>query len=107
MPDGELFADYQLRLEQLLAATACQLDGSRRDFLSGEREMVAGDLELCLREPENATTRLLLFALLGRLQAIHPQVVAEYRGKVERLQTEHPLPELVQGLLDELWTRIG
>ena len=107
VPAGELFADYQLRLEQLLAATACQLDGSRRDFLSGEREMVAGDLELCLREPENATTRLLLFALLGRLQAIHPQVVAEYRGKVERLQTEHPLPELVQGLLDELWTRIG
>ena len=104
VPSGELFADYLLRLEQLLAATACQLDGSRRDFLSGEREMVAGDLELCLREPENATTRLLLFGLLGRLQVINPQVVAEYRGKVERLQAEHPLPEPVPGLLDELWT---
>lgn len=106
VPTGELFADYQLRLEQLLAATACELDGSRRDFLSGEREMVAGDLELCLREPDNATTRLLLFGLLGKLNGINPQVVAEYRGKVERLQAEHPLPEPVQGLLDELWTRI-
>ena len=106
VPTGELFADYQLRIEQLLAATACQLDGSRRDFLSGEREMVAGDLELCLREPVNAMTRLLLFALLGRLQAIHPQVVAEYRGKVERLQAEHPLPEPAQGACNAMWKAI-
>jgi hypothetical protein len=106
VPTGELFADYLLRLEQLLAATACQLDGSRRDFLSGEREMVAGDLELCLREPENATTRLLLFCLLGRLQAINPQVVAEYRSKIERLQAEHPLPAELQSACDALWTAL-
>ncbi len=95
-PTGEDFADYQLRLEQLLAATACELDGARTDFLNGEREMLMGTLELCLRQPDNATPRFLLARLLERLQAINPQVVREFRDKVERLQAEHPLPESVQ-----------
>jgi hypothetical protein len=100
VPTGIDFGDYQLRLEQLLAATACELDGARPDFLNGEREMVLGTLDLCLRQPDNATTRFILVRLLERLQAIHPQVVHEFRAKVERLQREHPLPQPVQGLLD-------
>ncbi|MGD9645768.1 MAG: tetratricopeptide repeat protein [Pirellulales bacterium] len=101
------FGDYQLRLEQLLAATACELDGARPDFLNGQREMVQGSLDLCLRQPDNTTPRLVLMSLLARLQVIHPQVVREFRGRVEMLQREHPLPQPVQQLVDDRLARIG
>ncbi|MBX9790130.1 MAG: hypothetical protein K2Y37_14530 [Pirellulales bacterium] len=100
VPTDSNFSDYQLRLEQLLAATACQLDGARPDFLNGEREMLQGTLELCLREAANATPRFVLMGLVQRLQAINPQVVGEFREKVERLQREYPLAPSIQAVLD-------
>ena len=100
VPTGSDFADYQLRLEQLLAATACQLDGARPDFLNGEREMLQGTIDLCLREPDNATPRFVLMGLVQRLQAVNPPVVSEFREKVERLRREYPLPPAIQAVLD-------
>jgi len=92
LPSSDLLSHYFLRLEQALAVVAANSDASP-EFLNGEREIVGGNLQLCLSESKNVTTRLLLVSTLHNLKKVRPQVVEEFRDKVELLQKEHPLDE--------------
>lgn len=93
VPAGNDFAVYQLRLEQELAVSFAATDGLKTGFLSGEREIVLGNLQLCVDHPHNATTRLLLMQTLAHLKKVRPDVVAEFKDKIALLQKEKPLPE--------------
>ncbi len=106
VPAGVNFPQYLLRLEQLLAVRCSTMDGVPNSFLSGEREIVDGNLQLCLAEPDNAVPRLLLAHTLQRLQKIRPSVVAEFREKVQLLQKDHPLPQPAQGVLARLFAEV-
>jgi tetratricopeptide (TPR) repeat protein len=107
VPSGTDFANYQLRLEQALAVSMAATPGIASGFLSGEREILAGNLGLCLNLPRNPTPRLLLAQTLAHLKKVRPDVVAEFHDKIEMLQREKPLTEpvqrLVQGILSEVF----
>jgi len=48
VPTGVNFAAYLLRLEQLLAVRCAGMDGVNPSFLNGEREIIDGNLQLCV-----------------------------------------------------------
>lgn len=102
VPHGPNFNDYQLRIEQALAVRASGMDDTRPDFLSGQREIILGNVLLCLNEPQNVTTRVLLVETLARMKKVHPQVVAELRDKVQKLEREHPLAEPAQSVIETM-----
>ncbi len=107
VPEGGHFAHYLLRLEQLLAVRCHMADETAERDLHGEREIVEGSLHLCLAQPDNVVPRLLLAEVLRRMVKLVPQVVAEFREKIELLQREHPLAgaerAVVGRLFDELY----
>src|SRR5205823_4962720 len=59
MPDTAYLSDYLLRLEQLLAVRCAGMEGVSGRFLHGEREIIDGNLQLCLTFPSNIATRIL------------------------------------------------
>jgi tetratricopeptide (TPR) repeat protein len=105
VPAGTYFPYYLLRLEQLLAVRCGGMDGVRSNFLSGEREIIDGTIELCLAFPQNLAARLVLAQVLSGMKKIRPDILPEFKSKLEMLQKEQPLPQpargVVQLILDE------
>lgn len=100
VPEGAAFGAYLLRLEQLLAVRCASMDGVSTKFLNGEREILSGEAELCMAEPENVAVRLLLVETFGAMERARPEIAAEFRGTFERLIAERPLP-----LVDAVFAR--
>jgi tetratricopeptide (TPR) repeat protein len=106
VPGGADFAAYQLRLEQLLAVSFAATDGLTTGFLSGEREIIGGNLQLCLNHPQNPTPRLLLAQSLRHLQKIRPDVVTEFKDKLALLQKEKPLAEPMHSMVQQAFSEV-
>jgi hypothetical protein len=102
VPTGNSLADYLLRLEQTLAVGVCNADHGREEFLHGQREMLLGCLQLCLADPANATTRLLLAGMFAALRKCFEYIAGEFADKIRRLQAEHPLPPRFQQAVDQV-----
>jgi len=107
IPVAPYFGSYLLRLEQLLAVRCSGMDGVPSGFLSGEREILDGNLQLCLEYPQNVGVRLLLVQTMLAMKRGRPAVLLEYREKLALLRKEKPLPEpahsIVQRLMDEVF----
>jgi tetratricopeptide (TPR) repeat protein len=105
VPSEADFADYLLRLEQLLAVRGAGMPGASAASLNGEHEILDGNLGLCLRQPRNPTVRILLLQTWRAMRRARPKIAGAYRAKLDRLMREHPLPEPAQAiarrLLDE------
>jgi tetratricopeptide (TPR) repeat protein len=101
-PAGRNFSNYLLRLEQLLAIRCAGMEGVKTDFLSGEREIIRGNLELCLACPENAATRILLVQTLLAMKKVRPAIPPEFKDKLALLQKEKPLPEPVNSIVQRM-----
>ena len=106
VPTAPWFNDYQLRLEQALAVRAGAMDDTRRDFLSGEREIIGGMLHLCLATPNSVSARIMLFDSLRRMKTINPKVVEEFRDKLAQFQREYPAPTAAHAVLDKMLAEI-
>ena len=106
VPSGEQFAYYLLRLEQLLAVRCGTMDGVSPEFLSGEREIINGNLQLCLACPDNVSTRLLLAQTLLAMNKIRPDIPPEFKNKIALLQKEKPLLKPAQDVLQRLLNEI-
>jgi len=102
VPTGTQFPYYLLRLEQLLAVRCGTMEGVNPGFLSGERDIVLGNLQLCLDNPDNLPARLTLAQTLQAMRRVHPEVVQEFKDKVVLLQKEKPLPAPLQGVVQRL-----
>jgi hypothetical protein len=102
VPGGADFPYYLLRLEQLLAMRCPGLEEVQDSFLSGEHEILDGNLHLCLNDPKNATVRILLLQTFRSLGRVRPAIAGEYREKLRRLQREHPLEEPIQSVLNHM-----
>lgn len=102
LPARGTFNSYLVRLEQLLAVRCFSMDGADPMALSGTREMIAGNLQLCLDNPLNAVTRLLLAQTVGWLRNTHPNAVREFADRVLLLQRQHPLPPQAHGAVQRL-----
>ena len=106
LPGDNDFGHYLVRLEQLLAARCAGMPGVPTAFLHGVRDIIDANLELCLRQPDNVVTRVLLGDTLRRLKKVQPAAVEEYRDKVLLLQKEKPLPPPAQAVLQRLFTEV-
>ena len=106
LPAGPGFGAYLLRLEQLLAVRCHSADAASAHELHGEREILDGDIHLCLDHPDSLVPRLVLVQTLQRLHQIRPSVTAEYREKIELLQKNHPLPAPAHGVLQRLLAEV-
>ncbi|MGC3958426.1 MAG: hypothetical protein QM813_10945 [Verrucomicrobiota bacterium] len=102
VPPASHFAGYLLRLEQLLAVRCAGMDGVGRGGLSGEREIVDGNLQLCLDFPQHVGVRILLAQTLLAMKRARPNVLPEYREKLALLQKEKPLPEPAHGVVQRM-----
>jgi hypothetical protein len=103
VPDGTNLPLYLLRLEQLLAVRCAAMDGVRHDFLSGEREIIDGNLQLCVACPDNITTRTLLAQTLSTMRKVRPDIIAEFAEKITLLQKEKPLRQPAHDLLQRVF----
>jgi tetratricopeptide (TPR) repeat protein len=95
-------ADYFVRLEQLLALRCTPTNDSERAFLSGEREILAGNLRLCLDAPHSFPARLLLAETVASMRALRPQAVDEFAERLAALQAERPLAEAEQRAVEQV-----
>ena len=98
-----LHSHYLLRLEQLLAVRTAGIEPAK-STLNGEREIIEGQLRLCLDRPDHLPSRLLLAHTLGAMKRVRPEVVPEFRPRIDLLQTEHPLPEPAQSVVARVFT---
>ena len=94
LPEGPNLGNYLLRLEQLLAARSSNADDSPASFMSGEREIIRGQLDLAINAPQSLPARLILLATLRAMQRHRPEIVAEFRSAAELLQQRYPLVDL-------------
>jgi tetratricopeptide (TPR) repeat protein len=103
-PAGGDLPPYLVRLEQLLAVRCASMENAKgpADFLSGERDIIDGNIQLCLSQPRNPTVRILLLQTCLSMKRIRPDIVAEYRDKLQLLQREHPLAEPAQGVVQRM-----
>lgn len=102
VPDGAKFSWYLLRLEQLLAVRCGGMDGVQPGFLSGEREIIDGNIQQCLACPDNVCTRILLAQTLQSMKRVRPVVLPEFKEKIDLLQKEKPLPEPAHGVIQRI-----
>lgn len=105
-PTGPDFPYYLLRLEQLLAVRCSTTSDATNTFLSGTREIIDGNLQLCLNHPANTVVRLVLLQTLQRMNKSLPEVVAEYRDKIRLLQKEKPLPAIAHSIVERLLLQV-
>lgn len=106
IPIAPDFANYLLRLEQLLAVRCGSMDGVPPAFLSGEREILDGNLQLCLAHPQSVVVRILLAQTLLAMKRVRPDILPEFTERLALLQKEHPLTEPAQAVLQRLFNEV-
>jgi hypothetical protein len=79
------------------------MDGRARGSVSGEREIIEGDLHLCLACPENVVTRVLLAQTVSTMKNVHPDILGEFRDKLMLLQKEKALSEPAQSVIQRMF----
>lgn len=108
VPAGASFPFYLLRLEQLISARFAAMGGPHSAFLYGERDIIDGNLQLCVDCPDNFVARIILARTLRSLKVVRPELIQEFRGRIELLQTKMPLPQpardVTDRLIDEIFT---
>ena len=96
---------YLLRLENLLATRCSGTDNVAAGLLNGEREILEGNLDLCLQAPYSVSVRLLLAQTLLAMKRVRPDILPLFADRIRLLQKENPLAEpaqdVVQGIIDE------
>jgi tetratricopeptide (TPR) repeat protein len=106
VPKVSNFAYYLVRLEQLLAVRCATMEGVPKTFLSGERDIIEGNIQTCLADPKSLPARLVLLKTLASMKKVRPEIIPEFREKLMLLQKEKPLAEpgqaVAQRLLDEV-----
>ena len=104
IPGGNAFPYYLLRLEQLLAirCAAMSVGQGRQSFLNGERDILDGNLQQCLAYPQSVSVRVLMAQTFWTLKLVRPDIVAEFKERVEMLRREHPLDEPAQSVVGRI-----
>lgn len=106
IPAAPDFANYLLRLEQLLAVRCGSMEGVPSVFLNCEREILEGNLQLCLAHPGNVPVRILLAQTLLAMKRVRPDILPEFAEQLALLQKEHPLTEPAQAVMQRLFNEV-
>lgn len=100
IPTGDQFPGYLRRLEQLLAVRCAGMDGASPQFLTGEMEILEGNLDQAEAMPDSIPVRVLLVETMGSVARIRPEAVQALQQPFVELQQQHPIP-----LLDQLFSQ--
>jgi tetratricopeptide (TPR) repeat protein len=100
-PTGAEFPFYLLRLEQLLATRCTAMEGAD-GFLSSERDIIDGNIQLCIASPNCIPARGLLAQTLLAMKRVRPEILSEFRDKLALLQKEKPLQEPAQSIVKRI-----
>ncbi len=103
VPDGTQFAVYLLRLEQMLAVSCNSMDKNKSQGLSGEREIIDGNLQQCLDFPLSVNARILFAKTLLYMKDVRPDILPEFAERIALLQKEKPLTEPAHGVIQKLF----
>jgi len=103
VPSGAQFRFYLLRLEQLLAVRLAAMEGTGANFLNGERDILQGNLQLCIDCPDNVGTRFLLARTVLAMKAVRPDLIGEFKDKIILLNRKKPLKEPALGVLEQMF----
>lgn len=103
VPPSPHFGNYLVRLEQLLAVRCAGMDGVPSSYLNGEREIIDGNLHLCLTFPQNVGTRILLAQTVRAMKRARPDILGEFKDRIALLQKEKPLLEPAQGIVQRIF----
>lgn len=106
VPSGPHFISYLVRLEQLLAVRCSALEQVPAHFLSGERDILDGNLHLCLAYPTSTSLRILLLQTCLSMARVRPDLTQEYLDKLDRLHREHPLPGQAKAVAEAFLTAL-
>lgn len=106
VPQGDAFANYLLRLEQLLAIRCAVMNTNNPHFLSGEREIIGGMIRLCVAQPKNVPVRALMASALQLMFKVNRAAAEEHREQVRLLQRQYALPEPAQKAIDQMLSDI-
>jgi tetratricopeptide (TPR) repeat protein len=101
-PGGSQLSWYLLRLEQLLATRYAAMGNIASGFLSGERDIIDGQIQLCVACPESIPARTILAQTLTTMKRIRPEIMSEYREKLALLKKEKALKEPANGVLQRM-----
>lgn len=104
VPAGSQFPLYLLRLEQLLAVRLAAMEGASASFLNGEREILEGNIQLCLDCPDNVGTRILLAKTVLALKTVRPNLLEEFKDKIALLNRKKSLTESAQGTVERMFS---
>ncbi len=96
-PQDEWFGDYLMRIDDLIRCRCFGPEGVESNDIFGHRDMLEAALRQCLAAPGNATVRALFIAMFSAVRRSRRAVSIEYQRYLERLQTQHPLDEKLQG----------
>ena len=96
VPAGAAFASYLTRAEQLLAVRCAAMPGVAPTFLTGERGMLDGALQLAQAAPESLPAHLLLVETFAALRTLRPETAAAFQPELEQFESQHPLPILTK-----------
>lgn len=103
LPEGQQFAVYLLRLEQMLAVSCSSIGGESSMALSGERDILDGSLQQCLDMPSSVNVRIIFAKTLLYMKDVRPDILPEYAERVALLQSEHAIVEPAHGLVQQLF----
>ena len=103
IPEGEQLPFYLVRLEQLLAVRCSGMDGASAGNLTGERDILDGNIQLCAANPQNVCTRILLAQMLLAMKRVRPQINPEFKEKIALLQKEKTLPEPAGSVIQRMF----
>lgn len=101
IPSGQDLSDYLLRLEQQLAVACMHIGFLEGAALFGAHEILDGILQLCVRQPKSLTVRMVFAQTLRQMQRVHPEILPEYKEKIDLLQRDHPLTGNVAQLIEK------
>jgi hypothetical protein len=90
-PQGSEGSDYLLRLEQQLSVESSGLSFLEGGAIFGEHEILEGALQLCVRNPDNATTRMLYAQTLRGMKKVRSEIPSQYKERTVLLQRDHPI----------------
>ncbi|MEZ0274687.1 MAG: tetratricopeptide repeat protein [Roseimicrobium sp.] len=103
LPAGNGFANYLLRLEQMLAVRCGAMDKTEPHFLSGKHEIIDGNIQLCVAYPKNIPARILLAQIMLTMKKVHRDILPDFREKIDLLQKDYPLAQPAHGVIQRMF----
>jgi tetratricopeptide (TPR) repeat protein len=103
VPVAQQYANYLLRLEQMLLVRCAAMDASKPEFISGEHEIIDGNIQLCAACPKNVTVRLLLAQTMLAMKKVRRHILPDFQAKIHLLQKDHPLAGPAHGVLERMF----